>query len=121
MELKKTLVIGASENTDRYSNKAIHRLREKGHPVLAIGSKVGKVVDVAIITDHPDWKDIHTVTLYLNPKIQQPYYDYIIGLKPKRLIFNPGAENVALEQLALAHGIEPINACTLVMLSIGNY
>ena len=121
MEPRKTLVMGASEHPERYSNMAIQRLRGKGHPVVALGKRAGKVSDVAIETGQPEWEDIHTVTLYLNPKNQQQYYDYILKLKPERLIFNPGAENPELAKRAADNGIEPVNACTLVMLSVGNY
>jgi predicted CoA-binding protein len=121
MELKKTLVIGASENPARYSNMAIRRLRSKGHPVIALGRKKGQVEDVEIQDIPQPWEDVDTVTLYLNPVNQQPYYDYIISLKPKRIIFNPGTENRELEALAEANGITPVAACTLVMLSVGSY
>ena len=121
MDLKKTLVIGASEKTDRYSNMAIKKLRANHHPVVSIGNKEGKVIDVDIIKGRPDFEDIDTVTLYINPKIQQEYYDYILGLHPKRIIFNPGTENSEFEKMAEAKGIETIEACTLVMLSIKNY
>jgi predicted CoA-binding protein len=121
MEQKKTLIIGASENPERYGNMALLRLRSKGHPVVAIGKRKGKVADVEIQTESRDWKDIDTVTLYLNPQNQKPYYDYIIGLNPARIIFNPGTENPELQSLAEKKGIETIEACTLVMLSVGNY
>jgi predicted CoA-binding protein len=121
METKKTVVIGASDREDRYSNMAIHRLRKYGHPVIAIGNRKGQVEDVEIITEHPDMKDADTVTLYLNPDNQQPYYDYIISLHPKRIIFNPGAENEELERLAIKEGINVLEACTLVMLGTGQY
>lgn len=113
---KKTLVLGASENPDRYSNKAIHRLRDNGHDVVAIGRKKGKVADVEITDERPAIKDIDTVTMYLNPKHQEEYFDYILSLKPKRIIFNPGAENPALEAKAEENGITPMEACTLVLL-----
>lgn len=118
---KKTLVLGASENPSRYSNLAIHRLRSKGHEVVAIGKKKGQVLDVEIITEQPEMDDIDTVTLYVNPTNQQPYIDYILSLKPKRIIFNPGTENVQLEALAEEQGIKPVEACTLVMLGTGQY
>jgi len=117
----KTLVLGASEDPGRYSNLAIRRLVRTGHPVLAIGKKAGNVEGVEILTAPVTTDEIDTVTLYLNPLHQQPYYDYIVSLKPKRIIFNPGAENEELEQLAQKEGIEPIEACTLVMLSTGQY
>ena len=121
MDSKKTLVLGASENPERYSNKAIHRLREHKHPVVAIGNRAGKVEDVDIIKEHPDMNDIDTVTLYLNPDNQKAYYDYILSLKPKRIIFNPGTENDELELKAKQAGIKVQEACTLVLLGTGQY
>ncbi|MFT3825542.1 MAG: CoA-binding protein [Chitinophagaceae bacterium] len=118
---KKTLVLGASENPARYSFLAANRLREKGHPIVAIGRKKGKVADVDIETEKKDLEDIDTVTLYLNPDHQQEYYDYIIGLHPKRIIFNPGTENEDLATLARQNNIQPVEACTLVLLSTGQY
>ncbi len=117
----KTLVLGASENPDRYSNMAILKLLGKGKEVVAIGKRAGKVKNVAIETQHVNRDDIDTVTLYLNPLHQEPYYDYILSLKPRRIIFNPGAENEDLERLAIQAGINTIEACTLVMLSTGQY
>ncbi len=118
---KKTLVLGASENPARYGNKAIHALRRKGHEVVAIGNRKGQVLDVDIETEQKPLDGMDTVTLYLNPTNQQPYIDYILSLKPKRIIFNPGTENMQLEALAEEAGIEPMQACTLVLLSIGRY
>ena len=120
-EPKKTLVLGASDNPSRYSYLAIHRLRSLGHPVVGIGKKYGKVADVNITTDREPASDIDTVTLYLNPQLQQQYHDYILSLKPKRIIFNPGAENDELAALAKEHHIQPTEACTLVLLSTGQY
>lgn len=119
--MKKTVVLGASDNPARYSFLAVQKLNRYGHPVVAIGKKKGKVGDTDVITERPEEKDVDTVTLYLNPQHQQQYYDYIVSLKPRRIIFNPGAENMELEKLAIAHGIEPVEACTLVMLSTGQY
>jgi len=118
---KKTLVLGASESPSRYSNLALQRLQTHQHPVVAIGKKKGVVGNVAIETEKKEWTDVDTVTLYLNPIHQQQYYDYIISLKPKRIIFNPGAENEELAQLAEQRGIQPLEACTLVMLATGQY
>jgi uncharacterized protein len=118
---KKTLVLGASDNPQRYSYLAVNRLRSKGHPVVAIGRKQTTVGDVAIGTEKKEFPDVDTVTLYLNPKLQTEYYNYILALHPRRIIFNPGAENPELEQLAKDNGIQPIEACTLVMLSTGQY
>lgn len=121
MEQKKTLVIGASENPDRYSFKAITMLREYSHPVVAIGNRTGKVGDVPFSKDQPQIEDIDTITLYLNAGNQAEYHDYILGLKPKRIIFNPGAENKALAERAQQQGILPMEACTLVLLRTGQY
>lgn len=116
-----TLVLGASDNPSRYSYLALQRLRANGHPVLAIGKRHSKVGDVTIETEKKILKNIDTVTLYLNPVHQKEYYNYIISLKPNRIIFNPGAENDELYDLAKENGIEPKEACTLVLLSTGQY
>lgn len=118
---KKTLVLGASDNPGRYSYLAINKLRGHNHPVVAIGKKEGAVADVKIVTEAQPEKDIDTVTLYLNPQNQKQYYDYILSLQPKRIIFNPGAENEELEQLAKQNGINTMQACSLVLLSTGQY
>ena len=120
-EKKKTLVLGASDNPSRYSYLAIHRLRNHGHPVVAIGKKNGVVNDVTMEKEKKHFDNVDTVTLYLNPMHQKQYYDYIISLKPKRIIFNPGAENDELSDLALKNGIKPMEACTLVLLSTNQY
>jgi predicted CoA-binding protein len=118
---KKTLVLGASDNPSRYSYLAIQRLRNHGHPVIGIGKKYSKVADVNITSEREPINDVDTVTLYLNPQHQQQYYDYILSLKPKRIIFNPGAENEQLVALARKNNIKPVEACTLVMLATGQY
>ncbi|MEP7375932.1 MAG: CoA-binding protein [Chitinophagaceae bacterium] len=120
-EIKKTLVLGASDNPSRYSYLAIQRLRNHGHPVVAIGRKDTKVADVNITKEKEPITGIDTVTLYLNPRHQQEYYDYILSLKPKRIIFNPGAENDELIELAQEKNISTMEACTLVLLSTGQY
>lgn len=121
MKKKRTLVLGASVNPDRYSFMAINNLRMKGHDVVAIGKRSGRVNDVDIETGTKPVDDLDTVTLYLNPDNQKPYYDYILAQKPKRIIFNPGAENPELATKAKENGIHTMNACTLVMLSTGQY
>jgi predicted CoA-binding protein len=121
MEKKKTLVLGASGNPARYSYLAIGRLRQHDHPVVAIGKNNSQVAGVQINTDKQLFDNIHTITFYLNPSHQKEYYDYIISLKPKRLIFNPGAENDELKRLATQNNIQTIEACTLVLLSTGQY
>jgi predicted CoA-binding protein len=120
-EIKKTLVLGASDNPARYSYLAIQRLRKFGHPVVGIGRRNTKVADVSIDKEKIPVTDVDTVTLYLNPTHQQEYYDYILSLKPKRIIFNPGTENYKLVELAKEKNIETMEACTLVMLSTGQF
>lgn len=120
-EKKKTLIIGASTNPQRYSYLALERLRNAGHEVVAIGKQPGALRDVPITTEKTAYPGIDTVTLYLNPAHQAEYYDYILSLHPKRIIFNPGAENETLAQLAKDNGIQTMDACTLVLLSTGQY
>jgi uncharacterized protein len=118
---KKTLVLGASDKPERYSYLAINRLRDHGHPVVGIGKRITKVFDVPIAADKTPYTDIDTVSIYLNPSHQKEYYQYILSLHPKRVIFNPGAENDEFYELAEAQGIQAIEACTLVLLSSGQF
>lgn len=117
----KTLILGATPNTDRYAYKAAIALQNNGHEINLVGIKQGQINGVTIQNGMPDEKDVHTITMYVGPQNQLPYYDYILSLKPKRVIFNPGTENSELENLLKQNNIEPVIACTLVMLSIGNY
>ncbi len=118
---KKTVVLGASPNPGRYSYLAVNRLKAHGHPVVAIGKRPGTINGLEIITGHPGIDNVDTVTLYLNAQNQKQYYDYILSLHPKRIIFNPGAENDELSDLALKNNIEATEACTLVLLSTNQY
>lgn len=118
---KDTVVIGASENTERYSYKATVSLKRHGHKVYPVGIKAGSIEGLSILTDKPAIQNIDTVTLYVGPQNQEGWQDYIFSLNPKRIIFNPGTENPVFEKAAQAKGIETVEACTLVMLSIGNY
>jgi predicted CoA-binding protein len=118
---KKTLIIGASENPERYANKAFHSLKNHQHEVVMIGNKEGVIDGVSIQKGTPLFNNIDTITLYLNPKNQEAYYDYILSLKPKRIIFNPGTEIVEFQEIEKKQGIEIQEACTLVLLSINHY
>ena len=118
---KKTLVIGASENPNRYSNIAIKRLKSKDIEVKAIGRRKGEVEGVLIETTLVKFNNIDTVTLYVSAKNQTQYYQYIIDLKPKRVLFNPGTENASFEQLLRNENINVERACTLVMLGLNTY
>jgi predicted CoA-binding protein len=120
-QTKKTLVLGASGNPARYSYLAINKLRAHGHPVEGIGLSEVRVSDIDIRKDKPTLEGVDTVTLYLSAAHQREYYDYILSLKPKRIIFNPGAENDELADLAKENNIYPQEACTLVLLSTGQY
>ena len=119
---KTTLVLGASLKTERYSNKAIRKLRANNIPTLAVGLRPGTVADVEINTDIKAIpQPIDTVTLYINPKRQEEFYDAIIALKPRRVIFNPGSENYDFMRILNEEGIESEAACTLVLLSMDSY
>lgn len=119
--MKKTLIIGASPNPLRYAYRAAQMLTGKGHDIVNVGVKSGSVAGVEIEKPGIVHKDIHTVTLYIGPPLQPQYYDYILETNPKRVVFNPGTENPELEDLLISNGIQPVEACTLVLLSTGQY
>lgn len=118
---KTTLVLGASPNKNRYSNRAVAQLRAKDFPVIAYGIKSGDIADVKINLTLEKWEDVDTISLYLSPKNQSDFYDYIVDLNPNRVIFNPGTENPELETILEENGIDYEVACTLVLLSLGAY
>lgn len=118
---KKTLVLGASTNRNRYSHVAINRLRSSHVPTVAIGLRDGEVAGVPIETEKVPFTGIHTVTLYLGPARQPQYYDYIISLRPKRVIFNPGTENPEFYRLLKEENIQSEVACTLILLATKQY
>ena len=119
----KTVIIGASNNPSRYAFMAAEMLTEYGHEFVPVSNKKGDVLGKTILSiqERPEITGVDTVTLYLGPQHQPAWYDYILSLKPKRIIFNPGTENDEFERLARQRGIEPIEACTLVMLRTGQY
>ncbi|MFC4211287.1 CoA-binding protein [Pedobacter lithocola] len=119
--MKKTLIIGASTDPSRYSYKAAHMLKRFNHDIVNVGIKRGEVADVEIEKPNEIHSDIDTITLYIGPDLQSQYHDYIVETNPKRVIFNPGTENDELVNLLNAHNIEPVEACTLVLLSTGQY
>jgi hypothetical protein len=116
-----TLVLGASLNPNRYSNIAIKRLLDKNYPVVAVGQKKGTVLGVTIEDEKKAFQNIDTVTLYMNPERQKDFYEYVISLQPRRVIFNPGAENEEFAKLLETNTIKAEVACTLVLLSINEY
>ena len=119
--MKKTLILGASTNPERYAFLAAHRISNHGHPIELVGLKEGVVAGQQIHTDKPAFDDIDTVSLYVGPRNQPEWYEYIVSLHPKRVIFNPGTENDEFVALLTQNGIEAQEACTLVLLSIDAY
>jgi len=117
----KTLVLGASLNESRYSNKAIRLLKQYGHEVIAVGRDKGVVAEIHIQNSFPENTHIDTITLYLNPGLQKAYYEDIWNARPRRIIFNPGTENQELKEQALQKGILCEDACTLVLLNTNQY
>ncbi len=120
---KLTLIVGATDNPERYAYRAAELLQAKGLPFIPMGIKKGIVFgkEIVDLRQKPILAGIHTITLYLGPQNQSEWVDYLIGLGPKRIIFNPGTENPILFQLARNANIETIEACTLVMLTTGQY
>ncbi|UII24872.1 CoA-binding protein [Fulvivirga maritima] len=121
--MKKTAIIGATTNTSRYAYAAAERLTSHGHEIVPIGIKKGAVLGEEILNlrEKPEVEGVDTVTMYIGPQNQPEWYDYILSLSPKRIIFNPGTENLEFEKLAHEKGVQTERACTLVMLSVGNY
>ena len=119
--MKKTLVLGATPNPARYAYLAMHALIRHGHEAVPVGIRAGEVAGIPILQGMPAVPEVDTVALYLGPERQQPYYDYLLALQPRRIIFNPGTENPELLALAEEHDIETVEGCMLVMLSIGTY
>jgi uncharacterized protein len=117
----KTLVVGASINPERYAYKAANSLLAHGHEIELVGQKEGEIQGRKIQTNFPDLEGIDTVTMYVGLRNQPPLYDYILKQNPRRVIFNPGAENPEFEQLAKDRGIEVEEACTLVLLATGQF
>ncbi len=117
----KTLIIGASPNPDRYAHRAALKLLQHGHEIDLLGLQTGEIAGHAIQAGEPDLADIDTVTLYVGPQHSGKYLDYLKKIRPRRVIFNPGAENPDLAAKLKTEGIEPVEACTLVMLSVGTF
>ncbi|MFT4826975.1 MAG: putative CoA-binding protein [Bacteroidia bacterium] len=118
---KKTLVIGATPKPERYAYIATEMLHDFGHEVVPYGIKKGTIGDYTILNEWPSSQEFDTITLYINPALQEGFYDQILALKPKRIIFNPGTENSALEEMAKAKNIKTLEACTLVLLRTNQY
>lgn len=121
--MKKTIVFGATPNPARFAYKAAHQLKDRGYPIVPLGIKKGEVAgeEILDLRGMPELNEVDTVTLYVGPQNQKVWIDYILSLRPKRIIFNPGTENSILMNKAKKQGIEVVPACTLVMLAVGNY
>ena len=119
--MKKTVVIGATTNPVRYAYLASQMLHNHEIPFVPVGIRKGELFGEKILDlrEHPPIENVHTITLYLGPQNQPSYYDYLLSLQPKRIIFNPGTENDELQQMAVRQGIETEEACTLVMIRLG--
>ena len=118
---KKTLVLGASTNPERFSYMAVRKLKYAGFPVVAVGLREGEIMGVRIEKPFPKFENIHTITIYIGPKNLPPFYDYIFSLKPQRVIFNPGTESPEFAEALDASGVEVEHACTLIMISNNLY
>ena len=118
---KKTLVLGASTNPERFSYQAVRKLKFNSIPVVAVGFREGDIFGVMVEKPFPKYEGIHTVTLYIGPRNLASFYDYILSLKPRRVIFNPGTENPEFAAMLKAADIEIVHACTLIMLTNGLY
>ena len=120
---KKTVIIGATPDRSRYAYIAAQMLTEYGHDIVPLSIKKGTVFgkEIQDLRKKPALDNVDTVTLYIGPQNQPEWCDYILDLKPKRIIFNPGTENSVLEKRAEERGIEAVEGCTLVMLRSGQY
>ena len=121
MDSKKTLILGATPDPERYAYLAAERLANSGHTIVNVGIKSGEVAGVPIEPAKVIHPDIDTITLYVGPQHQRLLYHYILRTNPRRILFNPGAENMELQKLANERGIATESACTLVLLSTGQY
>lgn len=121
--MKKTVIIGATTNPGRYAYLAARMLTDYQHEIVPVGIKEGSVFgkEILDIFEKPEIEDVHTVTMYIGPQKQPEYYSYILALRPKRIIFNPGTENDEFERLAEEQGVETLEGCTLVMLRSGQF
>ncbi len=119
--MKKVIVLGASTNPDRASYIAVQRLKAAGYEVFPIGTSKGEIHGIEMINEPLSLEHVDTITLYLNPERQKEYYNYLLSLKPRRIIFNPGTENPEFVQLANQNNIEVEVACTLVLLATNSY
>lgn len=122
MNNQTVVVLGASNKPQRFSNMAIKKLLQHGHRVIPIHPRLAEIEGVPVVDQLEDVSEkIDTLTLYVGPQRIQPLIEKIVALQPKRVIFNPGTESVALESALTEHNIAYVRACTLVMLDSGEF
>ncbi len=117
----KTVVLGATPDVSRFANRAVKMLKAHGHQVIPVGQKKGEIDGLPIHNDQPQLQDVDTVSLYIGSRNQSDIYDYVVSLKPRRVIFNPGTENREFEDKLKEAGIETVEHCTLVMLGSNTF
>jgi predicted CoA-binding protein len=119
---QRVVVLGASPNPDRYSNKAVKLLAEHGHTVVPVHPTAATIEGIPATAKLEQVQgQVDTLTLYVSPHTLTPMRDTIVNMKPSRVIFNPGTENPSLIQDLRQNGIEVKEACTLVMLRTGQF
>ena len=120
-EDKKTMVLGVSPDPGKRAHQVCKKLLEKGHTIIPLGIRPGKVNDISILTEKTQPEEVHTIVIYLRASRQKDWISFILASNPKRIIFNPGAENPELDKIAKEKEIEVLNECTLLMLSSNRY
>jgi len=119
---QRVVVLGASDNPERYSNMAVNRLLESGHEVIPVHPKLERIDGLEVVPNLGAVDEaVDTLTVYVSPKVSSSLIEAIVDLKPGRVIFNPGSENAELQAALAEHGIPTLEACTLVLLSTGQF
>ena len=125
MKKENVIVLGASSKEERYSFKAVSSLIEHGHMAIPVHPREKEVAGLKCFNNLSDvekmFPQIDTVTIYVNPQISMELSKEILKLRPKRVIFNPGSENRDLMEILKQNNVDVLEACTLVLLNIGEY
>jgi len=122
VEGQRVVVLGASDNPERTSNMAVNRLLENGHDVVPVHPALERIGDLTVVPSLDEVEPpVDTLTVYVSPTVSSSLRDAIVGMAPGRVIFNPGAENPELEADLANEGIPTLRACTLVLLSTGQF
>jgi predicted CoA-binding protein len=115
------VVLGASPNPERFSYKAVKRLISNNYQVVAIGKRAGFIGNIPIVTGQPALSDVHTVLMYLAPYHQGEIFEYVVSMRPRRVIFNPGTESPEFKEWLESYNIEIVHDCSLVMMATGRF